>query len=324
MTLPKLASRLACTVAAVLSCGLAAQLWAVPRPFPLRWRLAGFAVGARAGNEPGPGSVLMPDVVRVPGVGYRMYYTRSTAEESSVRIAESRDGRRWTVVGTVVESRPDSADREAVVGGASAVALPDGRWRVYYNATPRPTPGQPPGYHWRSAVSDDGVHFVREAGVRIDVAPHAPASPLALAGHGRAYRGADGRFLALFSGNFLHDHGPSDLLFAESADGLAWSEPRTVYAEVHDPTVVRLDDRWAVIAMFLDHYVGAGFSGDGRVWDPCLAPLTFLDEAGRPLPARSGVGDVGILRGEGGELLLYTNFGVPSTDIALFRPAGAG
>lgn len=74
---------------------------------------------------------------------------------------------------------PGNAQDWPGVSDESAVALPDGRIRLYFNrhlATAPGEPGKPFGIG--SAISDDGIHFTVERGDRIAVGRDgAPASP---------------------------------------------------------------------------------------------------------------------------------------------------
>lgn len=286
-----------------------------PGPAVEEWTPAGIAVGEHAGNWQGEGSLIMPEVVKVPAVGYRMFYTVSTPTTARIDVAESADGASWHPVGTALAGRADPNDREALVGGPSLVELPNGRWRMYYGSSPVDRAGVPPGAHLRSAISRDGVHFEREPGVRIEIAPYDPASPLSFAGHGRVFRAADGTWTAIFSGNWRDDATPSDLVLATSRDGLTFHGYRTLYVDVHDPVVVRTDRGFLLYAAYLDQWSGRAVSRNGRRWPAKLSPIEFVDPPGRPLGKGAGFGDLGAVLSYRNELWLFANSGEPSRDL---------
>ena len=111
-------------------------------------------------------SVLTPNVVRFPGGGYRMYYTGmgpAAPTEGAVGYilsAWSEDGARWRKdPGVRVDvHQPDAASRTLC---PDVIPLPDGRWRMYFEAR---CPDRPTVV--LSAVSDDGLAWEREPGIR--------------------------------------------------------------------------------------------------------------------------------------------------------------
>lgn len=106
--------------------------------------------------------VLSPCVVPMDR-GYRMYFEAVSARGTSIRSAVSHDAMRFRVE---AGARVELAGR--TVGSPRALLLPSGRVRLYFHAYPQPFRiGLEHENHVLSAISDDGVVFSPEAGVRI-------------------------------------------------------------------------------------------------------------------------------------------------------------
>jgi predicted GH43/DUF377 family glycosyl hydrolase len=111
--------------------------------------------------------ILTPNVVRLPKGGFRMYYTglgsNRTFEESMGYIlsAFSTDGLHWRKdPGVRMDVHvPDAMLR---VLCPDVIPLPDGRWRMYYEARVKDLPTIV-----LSAISEDGLAWQREPGVRM-------------------------------------------------------------------------------------------------------------------------------------------------------------
>ena len=111
--------------------------------------------------------ILTPNVVRLPEAGFRMYYTglgpaRMVKESVGyILSAFSTDGITWQKdPGVRIDvHEPDATLR---VLCPDVIPLPDGRWRMYYEArtTDRPTV-------ILSAVSEDGLKWQSESGNRV-------------------------------------------------------------------------------------------------------------------------------------------------------------
>lgn len=292
------------------------------------WQYGGIAVGTVDGPNQ-LGSLLMPDILRFADGTYRMYFNRSQGPgRDAIELAESRDGgATWQLKGTVLSGRSDAMDPFYIIGGARVIALADGRYRMYFRASPAHEQGQPPLYKIYSAISSDGIQFSLETGVRLDIHPDDPKSPFTLAGHGAFYRTPDGKFAAVISADPIRVRpGPSDLFLCLSLDGLAWGNCRALYQGFHDPVVIWRDGRYHLYANHLQNGVYHGSSQDGVTWPEAanLTPLKFLDQNGKDVSAH--VGDIGAVIAPDGELRLFSNWsreprpGVVSTAIAYFRP----
>jgi hypothetical protein len=279
-------------------------------PVTGNWVLQGYAVGAHAGNQLN-GGVIMADVIVLDNGTYRMYYgfTPTTgAVASMIRYAESTDAVQWTVKGTCLEGSTNPQDREYLIGGPSVVRLPDGRYRMYYQACPQFTPGQDtPAYHVRSAISNDGIAFTRE-GVRIEINAFDPTSPLSLAGHGTYFIAANGTYVGIFSGNAVGETGPSSLFMATSSDGLTFTGFTKKYESWHDPVVVKTDRGYQIFATYLLEKQGTALSTDGISWPQSLTEIKLVDSTGRHMTeASDNVGDIGGVVLPTNAIRLFTN-----------------
>ena len=111
--------------------------------------------------------ILTPNVIRLPGGGYRLYYTglgpARTAPDciGYILSASSRDAVTWVKdPGVRVDVFPPHAALWTLC--PDVIPLPDGRYRMYFEAR---SPDQPTVI--LSAVSDDGLAFTVEPGIRV-------------------------------------------------------------------------------------------------------------------------------------------------------------
>lgn len=185
-----------------------------------RWRKdQGIAVDVPA--EPGHWKVLTPDVIALPGGGYRMYYTLVgpgfdyAVTPGSIRSARSDDGERWSIE-PGVRLAPHEPHASLRVVCPDVVPLPDGGYRMYFEAQPRDRPAC-----IGSARSDDGLHWEVEPGMRFGDDAWRYGSPRAVPladGRWRLYlhRYTDPLRLGLDAGNHI--------ISAVSRDGLSFAE----------------------------------------------------------------------------------------------------
>lgn len=293
----------------------------IPARYSELWRFQKAVIGKTQGNETTMGSYIMPEIIRLDDGTYRMFYTVNAPSSTAIKYADSHDGISWTVKTTVLQGAKDSTDREFIIGGASLVRLADKRYRMYYRATEKVQTGAPK-YSLRSAISSDGVSFTKEPGVRIENSWYDLASPVSLAGHAGFYKLADGTFAVLFSGDPKGISGPSDVYFARSQDGLVWNyqDIRKVYDNWLDPVVVQRGTQYVLYAGL---YVGTPdnsprygrvISQDGITWPSSVDSIAIVNNSGQAL----AVADIGALVKPDNTTILYTNFGSPSADIAMF------
>ena len=267
-----------------------------------------------------PGSILMADVIEYNG-GFRMYYTLSDSDSTQIRYADSPDALNWTDGGLIMSSDTSKlpTNRQWLIGGASVVELDTGGYRMYYRCTPYFTSGAPL-YHVRSLISPDGTTFTEEPGVRIEINPPDTNSPVQLAGHGTYFINDSGTVTGVFSGDLVGVGGPSELFITTSTDGLTFSNFTNQYEDWHDPIVVKKNGEYILYATYLQDKQGKAVSSDGINWPAQMDSVSFQDSLGNILTVASiGVGDIGGLTMPNDEIWLYTNYGAPSKDIALFK-----
>ena len=111
--------------------------------------------------------ILTPNVIRLPGGGFRLYYTGLGPDRTVpdcigyILSASSRDAVTWVKdPGVRVDVFPPHAALWTLC--PDVIPLPDGRYRMYFEAR---SPDQPTVI--LSAVSDDGLAFTVEPGIRV-------------------------------------------------------------------------------------------------------------------------------------------------------------
>jgi predicted GH43/DUF377 family glycosyl hydrolase len=124
--------------------------------------------------------VLTPNVVALPHGGYRMYYCAGSLERKDQGVvgyivsARSTDGTTWSKeAGIRVDAHAPDAEEWAVC--PDVVALPDGGYRIYFQA--RSAAGR---HTILSSFSQDGLHWMREPGIRFADADSQFGSPRVL------------------------------------------------------------------------------------------------------------------------------------------------
>jgi len=124
--------------------------------------------------------ILTPNVVKLPDGGYRMYYTgygpgrRVEEAEGYILSAFSEDATSWVKEpGIRVDVHEPHASRRTLC--PDVIPLPDGRWRMYFEAGGMSGPN-----NVLSAISDDGLHWEPEPGVRFGDDEWAYGSPRCL------------------------------------------------------------------------------------------------------------------------------------------------
>lgn len=166
-----------------------------------RWKREGVV-------NPDPSTFNNPDVVALEDGTLRAYYMAM----AGIRSAVSADGgRTWT----------DDPGTRVLGSHHAVVRLADGRLRMYHSAS------GPDGGPVLSAISDDGLAFVAEDGVRLE--PGAAGEPDAKAMiHPSVVRLPDGSFRMYYDaqspteGQF--DLGWKGVMSASSPDGLVWTK----------------------------------------------------------------------------------------------------
>jgi len=230
---------------------------------------------------------VSPRVLRLPTGGYRMYFSQilprpghpagaNDYDHSSVRIlsAVSADGESWTPEPGVRLSPQAGGAGDYRVVSSEVVPTTDGRLRMYYECCRGPQSIQ---NTILSAISDDGLDWRLEPGVRLEIAGRNLASP-------RIIHFPDG-----ICRLYVLDRGRG-IISAASIDGLHFElEPglRIAQGDQYDaltafaPEIVRIAN-----AGYVMYYAGYSASNrahilraesaDGLVWrkspEPVLSP----------------------------------------------------
>ncbi|MBI4152699.1 hypothetical protein HY495_03240 [Candidatus Woesearchaeota archaeon] len=186
--------------------------------------------------SPGMGFELQvcdPTIVDLPNGKIRMYYKGANSLAGGpgqsihkIYSAVSTDGLTFQKEGLRIDSETSGDNGWASV--PDAIILPDGRVRMYYVTAAEIEHGI------GSAISSDGLNFVKEPGIRIKnlVDP-------ALVKMGDKFllfaASIDERFASV----------PKGIYYLESSNGLDFSEPIAVFqaADVYDPSVLKIDER---------------------------------------------------------------------------------
>lgn len=152
-----------------------------------------------------------PDIIELPDGTYRMYYTGLVWGGYGtyyILSAVSSDGLTWTKEGGIRIHPPPN------VTSGDTIILSGGTYRMYYSV-PGGTSG---GAMIISAVSSDGLTWIKESGIRVDnggiydfwgaAGPHIVELP-------------DGTYRMYYNG---YDGAAGHILSAVSSDGLTWTK----------------------------------------------------------------------------------------------------
>ena len=155
--------------------------------------------------------------------------------------AVSEDGLNWTrEPGVRLALDHELSDKMATA--PAALALPDGRWRLYHGGVDL-TLGDA---RVLTAVSDDGLAFEREPGIRLKNGSGFATDPAVI---------QDGERLVMFfvscGDEFRNRFGEGFIQRAVSDDGLTFDEPQDVLrsptVSYESPEVFRAGDRWLMV-----------------------------------------------------------------------------
>ena len=175
---------------------------------------------------------LCPDVIPLPGGGFRMYFEARAADRPTVILsALSEDGLNWTP-----EEGIRFGDETWSYGTPRVLYIDSGTgdrplYRMYFHRYTCPLrSGLDAGNHIISAISVDGLHFDEEPGVRIaqesareSFSVYAP----------EVIRLGDGSYRMYYSG--WSDSVRGGVFTATSSDGLTWHKASTPCIELDGP-----------------------------------------------------------------------------------------
>ena len=217
-------------------------------------------VGNAFGGDKGNGQ---PRAVVLSDGRVRLY----TAASSGVNCSISSDGLTFTLEKANCLSASDYSEA-AGLSGPGVVQLSTGKWKAYFSGLPKAGTGPDP---WQvySASSDDGVNWIRDAGVRIG---SGASSIKRSAEHPTAIRHSDNSITLFYFDNGADPAGTgkvysngNGLHYSHSSDGLTFSEEkwfdmskidsRLSSTEMNDPDV--LLDKDGNLLLF-----GGGFAHD--------------------------------------------------------------
>lgn len=243
-------------------------------------------------NPRGPAKgALTPNVVALPGGGYRMYYTSFAPgvteddHDGHILSASSPDCSSWTPdPGVRIDLHAPHATLRTLC--PDVVPMPGGGYRMYYEAR---SPDAPTVI--LSATSADGLDWTLEDGVRISDGVWSWGTPRCV--YFETDRGLEYRLyfhhysFPMVSGLDARNH----IVSAVSSDGLDFEmEPGVRVAQeteretfaVYSPDVVRLGDGtfrmyFAAWAEGIDGGVFTAVSDDGLEWTKSPEPLIDLD-----------------------------------------------
>lgn len=238
------------------------SIYSATSPKGLNWTVED---GVRV-SQAGPGL----SVLQLEDGSWRLYFTRTVDEQAVLYSAISSDGLTFT--------KEDGARLEAghVRGydSASGIVHPsviqtyDGRYRVYYDTFNTVDGGDDP---WRilSAVSDDGLDFTIETGIRINPSRDLPDgtqsawSPYIRKAHGTYYLyfGAEydskpltrnGIYVAQSTNGTDFEVNPEPLVYRNPNLGDAVNMDKGMNGAPQDPMVLRMNGKLRLFSWVVD------------------------------------------------------------------------
>ncbi len=249
-----------------------------------------------------------PNVIRLPGGGYRLYYTEfgpgPVIAESDCYImsARSEDGATWQREGLRIYMHAPYASKSALC--PDVIPLPDGRYRMYYEGRRVEGPTVV-----LSAVSEDGLNWELEPGLRFGSEELSYGAPRCL-----YIESGDGLALRMYFHQFAHPRrrdadAPNHIISAVSEDGLHFEQEPGVRipketpresGDIYSPDVIRLGDGtyrmyYAAMSPDISGGVFTATSDDGLAWtkdpEPCVDLGDTLDSVLLSEPCVIGLGD---------------------------------
>jgi len=287
------------------------------------WNFHSYSIGSLATGGAYSTNAGMPDIIQI-GSTYYMYFGFGTPGNNEIKYATSTDLVNWTIQGTVLTGSSNPSNREYHMGGPRVVKLTSGQYRMFYRACESYTSSPP--YHCLSAISNDGINFTKETGVRIEIKPHLPNSYFLRAAHSTFYKDAGGNMRAVLTGfDTTMTSGPDRLYTASSPDeGVTWTNFIPLYNNGHDPIVIK--DGSGTYHLYYT-YLNTGFrkatSANGVMWSTTPDTVyfkqgtTYLTEGGSP----NSIADLGGYTNSSGDVVLYSAYKTamgPWTNVAYY------
>lgn len=221
---------------------------------------------------------LSPCVVKIPGVGYRLFYSGQSVEQKqngswgSLLSASSGDGLSWRK-DPLVRLNADALEADGGLVGAEVVPLPHGAWRMYFQIVKKNQP-----HVIGSAYSDDTMNWRVEEGIRVERQGYSVGTPRLIYLSDRKVRLYYHRY------SFPHHAGDdfeSCLCVSESSDGLNFSDEKVIFLPegdleshaIYSPEVLRFgENNWCMYyagwqKMPLKGRVFLALSKDGLHWE---------------------------------------------------------
>ena len=294
------------------------------------WDYQGFSIGENCVAPAFCDQAYMPEIVNIGGTYFMYYTTKTPTNFDAISYATSPDLLNWTVEDTIMVGSADTLNREYIFGGPRVIELSSGQYRMFYRCCQKYTSGSEPQYHIRSAISSDGIIFVKE-GIRIEIEAYDASSFFSHVGHSAFYFDEGGNVAALLTAKdtTLSSFGPDRLYTAFSTDeGMTFSGFTDKYADCHDPVVV-VDSTGEYHAYFT--YLNTGSrtakSPDGVIWPAVPDTLLLMQGTDTLIEADfPGIADLGAVVNPSGEIYLYSNYHTAMgawTDVAWYKMATA-
>ncbi len=194
------------------------------------------------------GDYWNPDVVRLANGQLRMYYEyQPSGNVKNIYSLISSDGLTW---------ESENGIRISEGNMPAVVQLPDGRWRIYYNDCGS----------FGSAISEDGLNFVKEGGYRLE--PSGEGYEAYGIRHPTVVKLDDGTYRMYYDAQEA-DGRQERILSAVSSDGLTWQKEgvRVDYSSIPNcdsltsPYVVRTSDGYTRLYLTVRGFMATEKSG---------------------------------------------------------------
>jgi hypothetical protein len=238
----------------------------------------------------------------VKGGEYWMYYTAR-----GIELATSTDGLSFTGKGTVVFSGAQGSDQEMVTN-PTVFQLEDGGYRMLYEGSTRVDNSQT-NRKLYSAVSEDGLAWTKESGVRFYDEGDKPGEIFTSVPD--VMRLLDGRL------RMYYTRGMTSATAVSSDEGVTWTKERNLgLGEIAvDPDIVRLDD--GTYKLFYTAFESEWAVGSQVMMSASSANgLDFVVDSGRRLEPTTPNGlitDPDVVKVAGGYRMYYGEFSSPNS-----------